>query len=48
MSSEPPAQFDGLYKIDLVFGSVLEFNEPLAQFLLTENMTIFLGIMLLQ
>ena len=28
MSGEPPAQFDGLYKIAKVFGSVLEFNEP--------------------
>ena len=28
ISGEPPAQFDGLYKISQVFGSVLEFNEP--------------------
>ena len=27
MSDEPLAQFDGLYKIAWVFGSVLEFNE---------------------
>ena len=28
MSGEPPAQFDGFYKIAYVFGPVLEFNEP--------------------
>ena len=28
MNGEPPAQFDGLYKIAHVLGSVLEFNEP--------------------
>ena len=32
MSSEPRAQFDGLDKIAYVFGSVLELNEPPAQF----------------
>ena len=25
--SEPPAQFDGIYKIAKVFGSVLKLNE---------------------
>ena len=28
MSGDPLVQFDGLYKIAYVFGSVLEFNEP--------------------
>ena len=32
MSGKTHAQFDGLYKISEVFGLVLEFNEPLAQF----------------
>ena len=31
-SSEPPSQFDGLYNIAEVFGSVLDLNEPPAQF----------------
>ena len=48
MSGEPPAQFDGLNKISQVFGWILEFNEPPAQFPLSGNMTTFLGIMFLQ
>ena len=47
MSGEPPAHFDGLYKIAQVFGSVLEFNKPPNSVPLG-NMTTFLGIMLLQ
>ena len=31
-SSEPPSQFDGLYNIAWVFGSVLELNETPTQF----------------
>ena len=46
--SQPPTQFDGIYKIAQVFGSVLELNKPPSQFPLLENMTIFLGIMLVQ
>ena len=48
MSSETPAQFDGIYKIALVFGLVLELNEPRAQFPLSWNMTTFFWIMLLR
>ena len=32
MSDEPPPQFDGLYNIVQVFGSVFKFNELPAQF----------------
>ena len=48
MSSEPIAQFDGLYKIAYILGSFLVLNEPPSQFLLLGNMTTLLGIMLLQ
>ena len=46
MSSEPPAQFDGIYKFSLVFGSVLELNESPAQFPLSWKMSTILGIIL--
>ena len=42
--SEPPVQFDGIYKIAKVFGSILKLNESPTQFLLSGNMTTFLGI----
>ena len=48
MSGKPPTQFDGLYQIAQVFESVLELNEPLAQFNLSGNMATFLGIILLR
>ena len=46
--SEPPAQFNGIYKISQVFGSVSKLNEPPAQFLLSGNMTTFQGFLFLQ
>ena len=46
MSSDPFAQFDGIYNISRVFGPFLELNEPSAEFPLSRNMTTILGILL--